>query len=268
MRTPTDGPDEQSNAMAGPPMPADGEAWALFLDVDGTLAPIARTPGDATIPRDVVERVRALHDALDGALALVSGRPIVDVDRMVAPARFPVVGVHGAEWRVAATATARSAAPPHGVDAAREAFAVFVREHAGTLMEDKGTAVALHYRRNAGAGEAAVQLARGIAAAGEAGVEVLQGHMVVEIRPLGVNKGGAVHALLEVAPFAGRRPVYLGDDVTDEDAFTVVNAHGGVSVAVGPRSRTNARYQLASVRHVHDWLGRLARHVRGGPVDE
>ena len=268
MQTPIDRPDGQFNEMSEPPMPIDGEAWALFLDVDGTLAPIAGTPAETSVPAGVVARLHELHAGLGGALALVSGRPIVDVDRLVAPARLPVIGVHGAEWRLAGSGTARAAAQPAAVDAARHAFAAFVQDHPGTLLEDKAVALALHFRRNPAAAAAAVRLARRLVAASDADTEVLQGHMVVEIRPRGVDKGTAVRAFLAVAPFAGRRPVYIGDDVTDEDAFAVVNELSGISVAVGLRPHTGARYRLESVPTVHAWLERLARHVQPTTDDE
>lgn len=249
-------------------MPPARDAWALFLDVDGTLAPFTANPADARVPLPVVECVSELHATLDRALALVSGRRIADVDRIVAPARLPAAGIHGAEWRIGSSVVPRMGAPPAALGTAREALDAFRRDHAGTIVEDKRWAVALHFRRHPAAAATAVALGRRLVRSHEDELELVEGDMVVEIRVRGVNKGGAVAAFLEVPPFGGRRPVYVGDDTTDEDAFRVVNERSGISVNVGARSPTAARYRLVSVNHVHHWLDRLARHLRRDAVDE
>lgn len=230
-----------------------GGAPAFFLDVDGTLLDIAEAPDRVHVPPRVVHVLSRLSDACCGAVALVSGRPIVDLDRLLSPLRLPCAGLHGAERR-----GARGEVRQHGMDgaldAARTELASFCDAHRGTLLEDKGAALALHYRL-APAAETAARRAVGRVLAGLGPAFVLQeGKCVLEIKPAGSSKAHAIEEFMAEAPFAGRVPVFAGDDVTDEDGFRAVNRFGGLSVRVGAGAQTAAATALAGVDEVLEWL--------------
>ncbi len=208
--------------------------------------------------RDTLSRLAA---ACDGAVALVSGRPIADVDRLFAPLHLPVAGLHGLERRDARGRVTRAGAAQAAGDLlaeARGALARFAAAHPGTLIEDKGLTLALHYRQAPAAEGEARALMDGLRD-GSGGALVLQhGKMVIELRPAGNDKGTAVAAFMAEAPFAGRLPVFVGDDVTDEAGFATINAMSGISIRVGDGAPTCARYDGASVAEIHDWLAAAA----------
>jgi len=187
-------------------------------------------------------------------MALVSGRPLRDLDRLFAPRRFLAAGVHGAELRLPAGDERRIAIDASALDRVRDAFGGFVLDHPGTLVEDKGLAITLHFRRRADAAEDAHQLAVQLSERLGTDFQVLEGKMVVEIRPTGATKGTAVATFLQCPTFAQRRPVYVGDDITDEDAFRAVNDAEGISVRVGSSGTTVATQRLPDVSAVHRWL--------------
>lgn len=248
----------QSNDLPTPDVPAPGESWACFLDVDGTLLELAHVPDDVTVPPELDARLRRLHTLLDGALALVSGRALADIDRLFAPLRLPTAGVHGAERRLSDGSVRHVAVDPADLDPVRQAFDRFSGGHEGTLMEDKRFSVTLHFRQRPELAAEVRQLGLALIARLGDGFQVLEGKMVLEIRTVAATKGTAVDAFLRETPFAGRRPVYLGDDRTDEDAFRVVNEAGGLSVVVGTPGSTAARRRLADVATVHRWLDAVA----------
>jgi trehalose 6-phosphate phosphatase len=194
-------------------------------------------------------------------MALVSGRPLRDLDRLFAPQQFLAAGVHGAELRLSAGVERRVAVDTSALDQVRQAFRGFVLDHPGTLVEDKGLAVSLHFRRRVDAARDAHQLAVRLSERLGPDFQVLEGKMVVEIRPMGATKGAAVEAFLRCASFAERRPVYVGDDITDEDAFRAVNDVGGISVVVGASEPTAATRRLADVAAVHRWLCAVIAHL-------
>lgn len=248
----------QSNDLPAPETPEPGESWACFLDVDGTLLDLARAPDAVTVPPGLGARLRRLHSLLDGALALVSGRALSDIDRLFAPLRLPTAGVHGAERRLPDGSVRYVAVDPAGLDPVREAFDRFSGRHEGTLTEDKRFSVTLHFRQRPDLASEVHELGLALIARLGGEFEVLEGKMVLEIRTAAATKGTAVDAFLQETPFAGRRPVYLGDDRTDEDAFRVVNEAGGLSVVVGTPGSTAARSRLADVATVHRWLEAVA----------
>jgi trehalose 6-phosphate phosphatase len=249
----------------GFPPPAQ-EDWAYFLDVDGTLIEIAERPEAVCVPDSLIGLLATLQRASGGACALVSGRKISELDTMFAPLRLPASGVHGMErrHRDGAILAVDPRDRDHDVEAlqtalaqARVALTAFVDDHPGLGLEDKGTALAIHYR-------AAPALGEHVAAAGDAllalyPVLVAQpGKMVLELKPRGVDKGVAIRRHLDEPPFLGRRPVYVGDDLTDEHGFMAVNALDGVSVRVGDTpDPTLARWRVPSVGAVHAWLEAL-----------
>jgi trehalose 6-phosphate phosphatase len=251
------------------PLPAPDSRWAFFLDVDGTLADIAPVPAAVAIADHARDTLSRLAAACDGAVALVSGRPIADVDGLFAPLHLPVAGLHGLERRDARGRVTRAgAAGAAGEDGdllaeARDALTRFAAAHPGALIEDKGLTLALHYRQAPAAEGEARALMHGLRH-GSGGALVLQhGKMVIELRPAGNDKGTAVAAFMAEAPFAGRLPVFVGDDVTDEAGFATINALSGISIRVGEGAPTCARYDGASVAEIHDWLAAAAAALEG-----
>jgi trehalose 6-phosphate phosphatase len=213
------------------------------------------------VRRETHDLVHALHAVTGGALALVSGRAIGDVDRLFPGGTLPVAGQHGLERRAAGGATTRVAVPADALARARARLAELVARHEGLLLEDKGMSLALHYRA-APQHEALVHdVVRGTAAAlGDAWL-VQRGKMVVELRPASADKGAAIRAYLADAPFAGRLPVFIGDDVTDEHGFEEVNRLGGHSIKIGEGASV-ARWRLRDVNDVERWLGQMVAAPR------
>lgn len=210
------------------------QGCALFLDVDGTLLDIAESPDKVRVPRALRAALESLHRRLGGALALVSGRPVDDLDRLFAPLLLPACGGHGAHWRARAGEplcheTAATLAAP-----VRERLHALARAHAGILTEDKGSSFALHYRAAPAAGQSLAAALHGLLSEPEgAGLRLLPGKMVFEVIAHGGDKAQAIRRFLEVAPFAGRRPLFIGDDVTDEPALAMMPGLGGLALAVG-----------------------------------
>jgi trehalose 6-phosphate phosphatase len=226
--------------------------------VDGTLLELASTPDSVFVPHVLMNVLSKLHERLGGALALVSGRALADLDRLFAPLCFCAAGIHGAEQRGADGHVARAEVDQAKLRDARAELTLFVQTHEGLLLEDKSCALALHFRRAPHLEEAA--RARMRAALDSLGGEyALQpGKYVFEIRPAAATKGTAVRAFLQQPPFAGRAPIYLGDDVTDEHAFEAVNDLGGISVRVGGHASTQARYRIPCVAEAQRWLSNWA----------
>lgn len=231
--------------------------WALFLDVDGTLLDLAETPEQVRVPESLKSLLSELTERMEGAVALVSGRTIENLDELFAPLKLCAAGVHGAERRGSNGIIERASIDTAALQSAREALADFAVAHPGLLLEDKSYAIALHYRLAPHMQEPA--LAKVTAVLQQLGSDyVLQtGKCVYEIRPSAWTKGTAVRKFTSESPFAQRSPIYIGDDVTDEHAFEAVNALGGVSVRVGDPVATLARFRLPSVRDVHGWLQSL-----------
>jgi trehalose 6-phosphate phosphatase len=224
----------------------------LFLDFDGTLVGIAQTPEAVYVEPGLTDLLARLAAALDGAVALVSGRPLEQLDRYLAPLRLPAAGVHGAERRRPDGVVERRALP--ALERVADVALRLAAEHPGLLVERKISAVALHYR-GAPHQEAACRAAMQQAVAGDSGLHLMHGKMVIEALPHGVGKGHAVDAFLREPPFAGRRPIFIGDDVTDEAGFEAVQRAGGVAARVGP-GQSIATHQLATPAAVRHWLAR------------
>lgn len=215
---------------------------AVFLDFDGTLVDLAPTPDGVRLSPGVVEALALLAERHGGALALISGRPVAQIDAMLAPLVLPVAGVHGVERRGAdGTFSVASTPDVSPVLARAQALAAV---HPGLLVEQKRGAVALHYRL---APELEQLCLQEMTAAVQAcpGVLLLHGKMVLEAKPAATDKGGAIAAFMQESPFAGRRPVFAGDDTTDEAGFTFVQQAGGQGVKVG-NGPSAAALRLAS----------------------
>lgn len=235
-------------------------ACAILLDIDGTLLELARTPREVWVPPGLAVTLHALHEQTRGALALVSGRSLNDIDLIFAPDRFPAVGGHGAEMRLSTESEAVAThAPPMDGELKRR-LAAIARLSPGILLEDKGYSLALHYRLAPHAEKAiyeAVSLIR--ADLPNAPIEVLPGKCVCEIKQAGFDKATGVRELLNHEPFAGRRPVFIGDDVTDESVFAAMPDLGGLAFSVGRQAHGVAGH-FEAPHDVRAWLTRLVNH--------
>jgi trehalose 6-phosphate phosphatase len=234
--------------------PAARVEWAYFLDIDGTLIDIADTPDAVRIDTALLDLIARLHRASGGAMALVSGRTISDIENRLGMPRLPLAGQHGLERRDAAGRLWIHAAPPAAKSAIKEALEPVLARHPGLLLEDKGMTLALHYRLAPHLAAYAHRLMARLADAADAGLEVQHGKRVAEIKPAGFDKGTAVTDYLAEPPFMGRRPVFIGDDLNDEHGFAEVNRLDGISIKVG-KGASCARFRLPDVAAVRSWLG-------------
>jgi trehalose 6-phosphate phosphatase len=236
------------------PLPPMDPRVALFLDFDGTLADIAPRPEAVVVPPGLIEVLQRLSERLQGALAVVSGRRLADLDTFLAPLKLPAAAEHGALRRLA---SGRLTEPrPLDLGHATEVAEALTRRYPRLRMERKTSSVAVHYR-------AQPQLAQTcVAALAQAcertpGVELLRGKCVVELKPLGVDKGQALACFMKEPPFAGRRPWFAGDDLTDEPGFAWAQQAGGIAVKVG-QGPTAARHRIADPAALRAWLARSA----------
>jgi trehalose 6-phosphate phosphatase len=230
---------------------------AILLDIDGTLLDLAPTPREVWVPPGLSKTLNRLLARTSGALAMVSGRSLNDIDLIFAPDQFPAVGGHGAEMRVAADSeSVATHAPPMDKELKRR-LAVIAKLSPGILLEDKGYSLALHYRLAPHAEKAiyaAVSLIR--ADLPNAPIEVLPGKCVCEIKHSGFNKATGVRELMTHEPFKGRRPLFVGDDVTDESVFAIMSELGGMAFSVGRRAKGVAGY-FDDPGDVRAWLAHL-----------
>lgn len=238
-----------------PPPPSRLEQAALFLDMDGVLAPLEPRPGDVVPVARRTAVLKRLAERLEGRLAIVSGRTLKEIDRISDAASPAASGVHGLERR-RANGSLERAEPHPGLHEAVAAFEQFAFGRPGMIVEDKGVSAGLHFRGARAFAKEADALARRLA--DEIGLTLQRGDMVVELKTPGTSKGTAVRAFMAEAPFAGGLPVMLGDDLTDEDGFEAAVALGGFGVLVGPERATAARYRLEDVEAVLTWLEGIA----------
>src|SRR5436305_5853961 len=228
---------------------------AILLDIDGTLLDLMPTPREVWVPPGLSKTLNRLLERTSGALALVSGRSLNDIDLIFAPEEFPAVGGHGAEMRVSGDAVVNHA-PPMDKEVKRR-LAAIANLSPGILLEDKGYSLALHYRLAPHAEKAiyaAVSLIR--ADLPNAPIEVLPGKAVCEIKHSGFTKATGVRELMTREPFRGRRPVFIGDDVTDESVFAIMPDLGGQAFSVGRRAHGVAGH-FDEPRDVREWLSHL-----------
>lgn len=247
-------------------LPRPRPDWALFLDFDGCLVEIAPRPLDILVDPGVVQLLQRIDAALTGALAIVTGRPIAEIDMFLGELRLPVAGLHGAERRRADGSLEVVEIRHADLDGIARKLTSFANEREGVLLEDKGISLALHYR-NAPQEEAACREIMDTLLASDALV-VLDGKKVLEIKPRDIDKGRAVRAFMAEPPFSGRVPVYCGDDITDEAGFAAANDLGGTSIRVGPLAPTLAEFSSHSVAAFRVWLEAIestlvARDVAG-----
>lgn len=243
------------------PPPPPGSNWALFLDIDGTLLDIAETPDQVRVPPALRNDLDLAASQLEGALALVSGRPVSDIDRLFDPLRLPASGQHGGEWRPvpqqATEVIAGQTVPPN----LRAVADGLLRLHPGIVVEQKSHAIAVHYRHAPDLGpELGARLAE--AMAGIDGLQLLSGRSVWEVKDSSQSKGTAVQRFMARPGFAGRLPVFVGDDTTDLDGFLAVEALGGLALPVGPLVRSG-KPGFADPVAVRAWLAEFAAVSNG-----
>ena len=242
--------------MKQPDSPPPSLDWCLFLDVDGTLIELTETPFETRASDEMKAVLKEVADRLGGALALVSGRSVEYLDALFAPLRLPSAGLHGVERRKATGIMHGASFTDTQLDRARTALAAFVQGHPGTLLEDKGRTIAVHFRKAPQFEPEVREEVTEVAAGLGKNYHIQVGSMMLEIKPRGFNKGGAVKAFMQEPPFSGRRPVYVGDDLTDLDGFRMVETQGGVSIAVG--RRVQGQYRLDDPAAVREWLKGIA----------
>lgn len=223
---------------------------AIFTDFDGTLVELAETPDAIEVADTLLEELRHAMRELDSAFAVLTGREIADIDKYLAPLHLPVAGAHGTQRRRAdGVLEAIDPATIRGAEAIAKSVQPLILAHPDLLLEKKEGAVALHYRQ-APELEAAVRSAMEEAVRDTAGFGLVPGKMVLEARPLGVSKGEALRAFMREEPFIGRTPIFIGDDVTDEDGFIAAQDLGGVGIKLGD-GETAARMRIPNVASVH-----------------
>jgi trehalose 6-phosphate phosphatase len=230
---------------------------AILLDIDGTLLDLAPTPREVWVPPGLAKTLNRLLARTSGALALVSGRSLNDIDLIFAPEQFPAVGGHGAEMRISRDSEAVATHAPPMDKELKLRLAAIARLSPGILLEDKGYSLALHYRLAPHAEKAiyeAVSLIR--ADLPNAPIEVLPGKCVCEIKHSGFTKATGVLELMAHEPFGGRRPIFIGDDVTDETVFAIMPDLGGLAFSVGRRAQGVAGH-FDEPRDVREWLAHL-----------
>ncbi|HVE50294.1 MAG TPA: trehalose-phosphatase [Casimicrobiaceae bacterium] len=235
--------------------PALASGCAVFLDIDGTLLELAPAPDAVYVDPEIAKLLPNVRRSLGGALALITGRSISDVDRLFPGLRMTVAGQHGCERRDALGTLHLHAPRTETLERLRTLFTDFARKYEGLLVEDKGSTLAIHYRQ---APQLAAKVHKtmidGVAATDAKAYRLQPGKQLLELRPDNRDKGTAIRDFMAERPFKGRCPVFIGDDRTDEHGFEVIDQMGGWSVKVG-RGRTRARYRLADVSAVRRWLG-------------
>jgi trehalose 6-phosphate phosphatase len=249
-----------STATTDTGLPAFAPVWAIFLDIDGTLLEHVDRP-DAIRPDAALGKLLAELDEVTGsALALISGRPVAELDALFAPLQLAVAGQHGIERRDARRTMHRHPFPLEPLRRAVRQLGEFAAGHAGLLLEDKGHSLALHYRLAPElAGTAREAVNKALAGLGSE-FEMQSGKLVFEIKPGGRDKGTAIEEFTGEPPFAGRVPVFIGDDASDEYGFAIVNRAGGHSIKVGPGASI-ASGRLADAGAVRKWLGAYADYL-------
>jgi trehalose 6-phosphate phosphatase len=254
-----------ATGVGTPTLIPDLREWAILLDIDGTILDLAPTPLDIRVPPSLSQTLRRLKERTSGATALVSGRTLSDIDLIFAPLRLAAVGGHGAEYRPAAEAAPRRThVEPLDRTLARELAAITARD-SGILFEDKGYSLALHYRLAPEQGAFVHEAVAAICGRASQALEILDGTYVVEIKHLGFSKGTAVRELMTYPPFFGRRPVFIGDDTTDQAAFAVMPQFRGMAISV--RRRVNGvDFHFETPSQVREWLDLMVTADEGAAV--
>lgn len=251
--------------LPAPPLPGVDDRWALFLDVDGTLLDFSDRPDQVCVDSRLRELVEDLYGALDGALALVSGRSLDDLDDLFGHPPWAMAGLHGLELRCADGRYRGVHIGASRRSLVRDIANTVAAGLPGVLMEDKGMAVALHCRTSPQQFERLREQVQRVLPS-LAGYEMQPGNMVIELKPEGMDKGSAVATLMSAWPFRGRQPVYVGDDLTDEHGFATANLESGLSIRVGSREPSLARYSLPEPAAARAWLFRVLHALKHGAL--
>jgi trehalose 6-phosphate phosphatase len=251
--------DLSDNVMQSPTLPADLGRLAILLDVDGTLLNFASTPRQVFVSLQLRDTLARLRMQTNGAVAFVSGRPVSELDLLFAPLQLPAVGGHGAEIRIRSdVAPETSRSPPLDPNIKRK-FASIAELGRGIILEDKGYSLAVHYRLAPDKENLVREMAAEICAAFPAGsVELLPGKLVLEIKQAGFNKMTGVRKLMACPPFAGRRPIFIGDDITDLGVFAIMPEFKGIGISVGKRIPGTFSFERPS--DVRYWLERISHN--------
>lgn len=267
-------PDSDSDTLSdmasphgecGTLIPRISSAWAIFLDLDGTLLDIAPTPDDVRIPDTLGSDLTRAREIVGGALALISGRSIETIDRMLAPLQLPVAGQHGAEIRFAPSEPALRLSHVD-LDHARHLLTP-ITAIPGVVIEDKGLSLAVHHRRARTSGiELYRRILEMLVEYGDQ-LEVMRGRRVFDIKPRGISKAVAVEHFMAKTPFSGRIPIFVGDDKTDEDGFKAVTARGGLALQVGPKFSVFSTARIENPASVRRWLKQLPVKSAGAAVN-
>ncbi|UXI66531.1 trehalose-phosphatase [Tahibacter amnicola] len=240
--------------LAPPAHPQAQTRWAVFLDLDGTLVPFAPAPDLVVVDEGLRQAVHALHQALGGAVAIVSGRRRADLVAYFGETGLRLMGEHGADG-----AGLPAAEIPANL---RSALHHYCAAHPPLLVEDKGATIAVHYRICPEKADALIAHMSTLREEMATHYELLRGDHVFEFRPRGITKAAAIARCMQMDPFRDRIPVMVGDDVTDEDAFAEVQVGGGFGIIVGPRRPTLAEFALPDPRATRQWLDNLLSHLR------
>jgi trehalose 6-phosphate phosphatase len=256
-------PEAPRGNRAGPSskLPQPQTDWAWFFDLDGTLVDIASSPSAVAVPEGLVSTLIALRLASHGALAVLSGRPAQNVRSLLEPLRPAAAGLHGLEIvrPDGLRQSARKPLPPVG--GLRKMLQDNVVSIPGVEFENKGAALAIHFRQ-ASQSEGMIRDLVSAAVEKNRGFEVMEGKMVLEVRPQGFHKGTALREFMAMEPFIGRVPVVIGDDQTDEDAFAEAQSMGGITVHVGPELHTAAQWTIESPVALRLWLAEAAESLK------
>lgn len=236
-----------------PPPPALADDDALFLDVDGTLLAFADHPDKVAPDPSLLTLLASVQQRLGGALALLSGRPVSQLQAMFAPLRLPMAGLHGAQLLTSADAPPAQADPAQWLHALHQRAMQLAHAHPGVMIENKGQALALHWRNAPDAGAAVITFANAQLPQLH-DVRLQPGNHVIEFVGSGHDKGRALQQLMQNPPFQGRRPIFIGDDLTDEHGFQAAQQLGGIGVLVGQRNESVAVAALPDITAVHAWL--------------
>ncbi|MFZ2067958.1 MAG: trehalose-phosphatase [Xanthobacteraceae bacterium] len=249
-------------AVVPTPLASDLRRCAILLDIDGTILDFAPSPRQVSVPAGLQQTLTRLQTLTGGALALVSGRSLGDIDLIFSPQRFAAIGVHGAEMRTRGDAPVQTRTVPLSDDLKR-ALAKVAALAPGILVEDKGYSLALHYRQSPASEPNLLGAVRSICAGfPQEAAEILPGKFVVDIKPAAINKGDAVRALMQLPPFAGRHPIFIGDDLTDLSVFDIVPQFGGRAYSVGGLTAdVDGHFDTPEI--VRSWLARIAAEGLG-----
>lgn len=239
--------------MRRPPLPDSAlHEWAWFLDVDGTLLEIEARPDLVRADEPLIRLLQGLCSAYGGAIALISGRSLEQLDTIFGDCRLAAAGSHGVEQRLPdGTLVTEQTGVADGAAARVRDFA---NGHPGLLVEQKPYSVGVHYRARPELEATVIDAMERIRSESDGDAKLMRGKMVVELLPAAANKGSAIRSFMNAAPFAGRLPLFVGDDVTDEYAFDTVNELGGMSIKVGSAADSLAAWQLQNVADLRDWL--------------